>query len=155
VRRAIGETASRQGALAALDHVVDDLGKRLEIATYLRTVIANGADLPDVASIVTLPQAPMPGVRAWAVRAGSQADKVVKLLEEAGHRGMSEPELVVALQQQGVLINVQNPKASIHWTLHNLRRRSGALVRETSGVWKLIGPVARRPQSVDGPLATN
>lgn len=137
-------TAGKRKALASLNELRADFQRRIDVIDYAKSAMVSDNNFPDVASAVTLPPSLPKDIRPWAVRPGSQADRVVALLQAAGEKGVSEPEIVAALRQQGLLMTVKDPIASVHWTLYNLRRRSGAVTRDVLGRWTLIGAIPRR-----------
>lgn len=134
----------RAATLAALDAVIKDLKQRMRIALHVRKMVEEGRDVPDVTRLINLPHPTDLSQRPWALRPGSDAERVVKILENAGESGASEGEILEELHRQGRLLSVKDPARSLHWTLYNLRRRSNALQRDATGCWKLIAPIARK-----------
>lgn len=136
--------ARSASTVAAVDSIIQDFEHRLTVARAVRKLVADGVDVPDVSSMLTY-EAPRPsGGRAWALRPGSNAERIVLLLEDASPKGLLEEEIVARLRAQGRLANSKNPVHSVHWTIYNLQRRSRALRRDHEGRWYLTSSVPRR-----------
>ncbi len=136
--------------VSAVDSIIADFEYRLTVARAVRELILSGVSVPDIAPMLSDIAPRSAGAREWAPRLGSNAERIVLLLERAVPEGLSEDDIVAALRRQGRLAMLKNPIASVHWTLSNLQRRSGALRRDHQGRWHIIARLPKRPQNKEG-----
>lgn len=101
----------------------------LQVRIYVERVEA----APAVYAVLKQAEKPTP----YVPRQGSDGERVMGLLREAGSIGLSEAQLVSRLRQQGRLSNVKHAGRSVHWILYNLRRRTKAIERDESGRWRV------------------
>jgi len=135
---------SDRATVAAVDSIIQDFEHRLTVARAVRELVSDGVDVPDVTSVLRYETARVSGARSWALRPGSNAERIVLLLERASPDGLTEGAIVAELRAQGRLADSKNPVHSVHWTLYNLQRRSGALRRDHQGQWHIISSIPRR-----------
>jgi|SRR5579875_1738154 len=135
------EPRSRKIALQSIDQLVADLEGQLQTARAARDMLHSGATPAQVGTALGITNSGRI-TRPWAVRRGTLAELVVGMLRTAGPEGMTELAIVHALSDRHKA--VKDPRRSVHWTLYNLRRRSGALDRRADGRWVLVGEIPMR-----------
>jgi len=135
------EMPIRKVALQSIDGLIADLENQLETARAARDMLQSGATPAQISAALGLTTSGRI-VRPWAVRRGTLAELVVNMLQAAGPNGMAESDIVDALSER--YRTAKDPLRSVHWTLDNLRRRSGALDRRPDGRWVLVGEIPIR-----------
>jgi hypothetical protein len=141
------DPANEQRATAEIRRRLRDLAA---VHAHLRAVaetalplLDNRVHIPEVAEALGLPpafpRAPRRGRKPWKIRPGSDAEIAAGLIEAAGRRGISEADLLQALEERGRLAAARYPARALRWTLPNLQKRTQAIIRDPkTGRWKAL-----------------
>jgi hypothetical protein len=115
--------------------------ENLDAVDRVQRLLQHGTQLPDIAKALGIKERVLatPRTRMWRIRAGSNMEIVAEMLEAAKNTGVSERQMVSELKRRGRLTSATDPRRAVHWTVTELRRRTGMVcATDDSKRWRVM-----------------